>query len=63
MWSLTELLASTLSLLRDDDPHLFRKLWDAQGQLWLIASDPMKFLATVDSRKRSEAAFQRQGWL
>ncbi len=43
------LLASTLSLLRDDDPQLYRKLWDAQGHLWLIVSDPDEFQAAVSN--------------
>ena len=43
------LLASTLSLLRDDDPQLYRKLSDAQGHLWLIVSDPDKFQAAVSN--------------
>lgn len=54
------LLVSTLSLLRDDDPQLFRKLWDAQGHLWLIVSDPVRFEAAVGQKNNAQLAQRRQ---
>ena len=55
-----ELLSSTLSLLKDDDPKLFRKLWDARGHLWLTISDPVRFHAAVNDEKNNRVAFQRK---
>jgi hypothetical protein len=54
------LLASTLSLLQDDDPQLFSKLWDAQGHLWLIVSDPVRFQAAVSKETSKRLALRRQ---
>lgn len=54
------LLASTLSLLREDDPRLFRKLLDAQGHLWLIVSDPVRFQAAVSKGTNTRLALRRQ---
>lgn len=56
-----ELLASTLSLLRQDDPQLFRKLRDAQEQLWLIVSDPVKFQAAVSAAKKNRTTVRPEG--
>ena len=55
-----DLLSSTLALLKDDDPKLFRKLLDAQGHLWLTISDPVRFHAAVNDEKNSRVAFQRK---
>jgi len=55
-----ELFSLTLSLLKDDDPKLFRKLWDAQGALWLTVSDPVRFHAAVNGEKNDRVAFQRK---
>ena len=55
-----ELLASTLSLLREDDPQLFNKLWDAQGHLWLTVSDPVRFHAAVSNKKKVQIVLRRQ---
>jgi hypothetical protein len=53
------LLASTLSLLREDDPQLFRGLWNARGHLWLIVSDPMRFKAAVSQKQKEQVAIRR----
>ena len=53
------LLTATLALLKDDDPKLFQRLWDAQGHLWLIVSDPVRFQAAVNAEKGNRVAFQR----
>ena len=55
-----ELLSVTLALLKDDDPKLFHKLWNAQGHLWLIVSDPARFHAAVNDEKTNRMAFRRQ---
>jgi hypothetical protein len=54
-----DLLASTMSLLQEDDPQLFKKLWNAQGQLWLLVSDPEKFQAAVHLEDGGRAASRR----
>jgi hypothetical protein len=53
------LLASTLSLLREDDPQLFGRLWNARGHLWLIVSDPVIFKAAVGQNETKQLAIQR----
>jgi hypothetical protein len=53
------LLASTLSLLREDDPQLFGRLWNARGGLWLIVSDPVRFKAAVGQNETKQLAIQR----
>ena len=55
-----ELLSATLAMLKDDDPKLFRRLWDAQGHLWLTVSDPVQFHAAVTDEKNDRVAFQKQ---
>jgi hypothetical protein len=54
-----DLLSSTLSLLRDDDPQLFQTLWDAQGELWRLVSDPAKFEAAVHLEDGGQGASRR----
>jgi len=54
------LLSSTLALVKDDDPKLFRKLLDAQGHLWLTVSNPVMFHAAVNAKKNDRLALQRQ---
>ena len=53
------LLASTLSLLREDDPKLFRKLEAARDDLWLIVSAPEKFEAAVSQKRKEHVAMRR----